>query len=421
MRPTVARFLAPGICLLLMGLSACGGGGGGGTPASSNVDFPPSAASVNDPNVTAMVVRQGPQSNVNIPYVSVTVCVPGSTTQCQTIDNVMVDTGSVGLRLFASQILPSVPLPAHSIGGSSQITECAQFLNTLAWGSIKLADVAIHGERAGSVPIQLMNAPGYPTALNSICGTSALLDTSTDLAHNRHALSANGILGVGLFAYDRQNYFNCTTPTATTCRLVGQNYPTAAQQVQNPVGHFSTNNNGVVLQLPAMDSSGASSAKGYLIFGIGTQSNNRLGSANVLHVNSSGQFTTVYNGVSLTNSIMDSGSNALYFDDTALGATSCSTAAGFYCPGSTRNLTASIRLSGTTSTASVGFSIASADSLFSNGGNYAFNDLGGSFGGPGFDWGLPFFYGRTVYTAIEAKSVSTGSGSLTGPFHAFTN
>ena len=427
MRPALARWLGPGLCAMLLALSACGGGGGGSAQPGTTVDFPPSAASLNDANVTAMVVRQGPQSNVNIPYVSVTVCVPGSSVQCQTIDNVMVDTGSIGLRLFASQINPSVPLPAQTIGGSSQITECAQFLSTLAWGAVKRADVVIHGERAGNVPIQLMDASSFPTSLrrSDLCGAAPLLDTSTNAAINAHALSANGILGVGLFAYDRQIYYNCAAPAATpsgaTCQLKGQSYPTAAQQVQNPVGHFSVNNNGVLLQLPAVGSSGASTANGYLIFGIGTQANNRLGSANILQVTSAGQFTTVYNGLSLANSIMDSGSNALYFDDTALGSSSCNTAAGFYCPVGTRSLTASIRLGGSAGTISVPFAIANADNLFSNGNNYAFGNLGGSFGGPGFDWGLPFFYGRSVYSAIEGKNVSTGSSTLVGPFHAFTN
>jgi hypothetical protein len=34
---------------------------------------------------------------------------------------------------------------------------------------------------------------------------------------------------------------------------------------------------------------------------------------------------------------------------------------------------------------------------------------------PSFDWGLPFFYGRTVYTAIENQSTPAG----VGPYFAF--
>jgi hypothetical protein len=34
---------------------------------------------------------------------------------------------------------------------------------------------------------------------------------------------------------------------------------------------------------------------------------------------------------------------------------------------------------------------------------------------PGFDWGLPFFFGRTIYTAIENQSTPAGAG----PYVAF--
>jgi hypothetical protein len=68
------------------------------------------------------------------------------------------------------------------------------------------------------------------------------------------------------------------------------------------------------------------------------------------------------------------------------------------------------------SSAAVNFSIANADNLFQTG-NFAFNNLGGTLDRTSFDWGLPFFFGRSVYTVIEGRSV----GSLRGPFYAFTN
>src|SRR6185437_10849196 len=41
---------------------------------------------------------------LNQPCTSVTICLPGSTTQCQTIPDILVDTGSYGLRVFASAL-----------------------------------------------------------------------------------------------------------------------------------------------------------------------------------------------------------------------------------------------------------------------------------------------------------------------------
>ena len=35
--------------------------------------------------------------------------------------------------------------------------------------------------------------------------------------------------------------------------------------------------------------------------------------------------------------------------------------------------------------------------------------------GPYFDFGLPFFYGRSVFTAIEGRT----AGTETGPFYAY--
>ena len=53
---------------------------------------------------------------------------------------------------------------------------------------------------------------------------------------------------------------------------------------------------------------------------------------------------------------------------------------------------------------------------------FAFNNLAGPMPGfpsdrsvPGFDWGLPFFFGRTVFTSIEDRSTPAGSS----PYFAF--
>ena len=44
----------------------------------------------------------------------------------------------------------------------------------------------------------------------------------------------------------------------------------------------------------------------------------------------------------------------------------------------------------------------------------AFTEIGGP--NPGqFDWGLPFFYGRTIFVGIEGQR----AGGVTGPFWAY--
>ena len=397
--------------LLLMLAAALVGCGGGSSSTSTSggeaAGFPASAASLGDPNVVPISVESGPGNNVNLPYVSVTVCRPASTT-CKTIDHILLDTGSTGLRIFASALsaAPALALPAQQVGGSATITECAQFLNGLAWGPVKLADVRMGGKVAASVPVQVLQAD-FPAAL----GSSALCGSAPVMAQP-DSVGANGILGVSLFASDRQRYFNCANPDGN-CQ-VGL---APSQQVQNPVGLFGSDNNGVLVQLPALGSSGGGTASGYLVFGVGTQANNRLGPASVVPVNpSSGFFNTTVKGRTLNRSFIDSGSNGLFFNDPdgAL-STVCSNAAhGFYCPPVAQNFAATIQLAN--SSAVVNFSIANADSLFRTG-NYAFNNLGGTLDRVSFDWGLPFFFGRSVFTVIEGRS----AGSLNGPFYAFTN
>ena len=178
---------------------------------------------------------------------------------------------------------------------------------------------------------------------------------------------------------------------------------------------FATDNNGVIVQLPLLPATGVSSALGYLIFGIGTATNNALDSAYVVPVNSMGRFTTRYNRVDRTDSFIDSGSNGLFFEDNSLLGSCASGNIGFFCPTVARPLSASIQLEGNV-TAVLNFSVANSDALFQSG-HYAFSNLGGTLSAGSFDWGLPFFFGRSVYTAIEGKPV----GNRVGPFYAFTN
>ena len=179
---------------------------------------------------------------------------------------------------------------------------------------------------------------------------------------------------------------------------------------------FSTDNNGVVIELPAA-SNPETSLSGSLIFGIGTQSNNGLGGATVYPVDDFGNFITTYKSVAYNQSFLDSGSNGLYFLDTATtGIPVCPDANYFYCPSSTDNLSATTTGATGAPSSTVSFSVANADDLFNNNPNATvFGQLAGPNSLVGFDWGLPFFYGRNVYTAIYGQSTPGG----TGPYWAY--
>ena len=96
-----------------------------------------------------------------------------------------------------------------------------------------------------------------------------------------------------------------------------------------------------------------------------------------------------------------------------------SAAGGFYCPVASLDLTAVVQGAGNGINASLNFSVANADALISSNPTFAaFSNLAGPFfGGVGgtFDWGLPFFYGRRVFTAFDQQSTPAG----VGPYVAF--
>ena len=188
------------------------------------------------------------------------------------------------------------------------------------------------------------------------------------------------------------------------------------QQLQNPVALFATDNNGVLIQLPAVAAAGAATANGSLIFGIGTQANNGLGNATVLTVDpNTGYIGTTFNGQAFPDSYIDSGSSVMFFG-TSTYPVCTGAGAGLYCPASTQALSATLQ--GVNKTAStVNFSVANGDQLFSANPSFlAFNNIGApNPDAAGFAWGLPFFFARSVYTAIETRSTPGGPG----PYFAF--
>jgi hypothetical protein len=417
MRRTLWRAAQTGTgTVLLMCLAACPGGSGS-SPGGTTPTAPPP---VN--NVQPVVVDYGPTVNGqpagynDALYTTVTICVPGTST-CQSIDHVLVDTGSTGLRLVSS--LVTLTLPYTKDANKNLIGNCVQYADsTYQWGPIVAADIQLAGEVASAVPIHIIGPSNF-AAVPAACsagGTPA--QTVTDLG-------ANGILGVGLFRQDCGAACSSTSPAAVyfTCSTAGCT-PTAvalSAQVQNPVWMFPQDNNGLAIVLPQVSATGAVSVSGSMIFGIGTQSNNGLHSALAQAADSSGNFTTTYKGVPYSGSFIDSGSNGLFFLDsatTSLPDCPSSGAKGFYCPASPVSFTAinsgpNPNGSGPLVSANVAFSIANALTLI-NSPETAFNNLGGDHPGA-FDWGLPFFFGRTVFVGIEGQS----TGSAIGPFWAY--
>jgi membrane-bound inhibitor of C-type lysozyme len=392
-----------------------GGMSGGVGPSSGYGGSGGSVVSVvpTDPNVLVAIVDSGPKNigYTNGLFASVTFCVPGTTT-CQTIDHLLVDTGSVGVRVLESELTLALP-EANSTSGLG-LAECTPFVDGTAWGPVKFAEVTLGSETAANLPIQLIGENTY--TMPSDCTGTAITDFES--------LAANGILGVGVYVQDcgtacaqpatsRLNpglYYACS---AASCSIASV---PLAQQVAHPVAAFPVDNNGTIIQLPSISASGAASASGILVFGIGTQTNNGLGSATVLALDGQGFVSTTFPmGGKKYTSYLDSGSNGLFFLNAA--TTNLKQCTGglkdFYCPASTTNLSATLSSTNGAS-ADIQFSVANTSKLSSQ--VYAISNLAGPMPGfpldtsvPGFDWGLPFYYG------IEQQNTPGGIG----PYFAF--
>lgn len=414
LRPLRHLSLTLAVCTALL-LGACGGGGSSSTPAptgsASSVSVP-SVPVVSGANVVPISIRQLSSNTTtltaNSPYVSVTVCAPNSST-CQTIPDVLVDTGSAGLRLFSgalnSTMLSSLPAIA-STGGS--LAACAQFASGYAWGSMRLASVQLGGmTSANAIPMQLMDDKALPIAPTS-CRSQGV-----NFASNFYGL-ANGILGISNFKYDcgaacariasNGVYFSCSDTTCTGATAA------TSQQGVNPVATFARDNNGSILALPGVPlPNGAPSANGALIFGINTQSNNTLSSGQIYPLDNAGNLNLTINGVS-GSGFVDSGSNGYYLD--LSNVPTCSSAAGFYCPSQPFSLSASLQASGGVAGAAQTLVIGNAETMFQTG-NAALPGLGGGSAVSGLvDLGLPFFYGRSIATGLENTNASAPNGYL---------
>lgn len=422
-------------------------GAGGSANASVTVAVSPN----NSVAVTASFGATGSAGGfVNMILTTITVCQHG-TQNCATIPNVEIDTGSIGLRLLPAA-LGSVALTQIQVSGQP-LQECIQFGDTsYAWGPMQFADVNIAGESASNVPVQILGPNGFTVPSDCLAmPVNSNLPNGGDL-DTLATLGANGILGIGHFQQDCGTFCASVTTGSSysgypyyicpsgTCEEVG--VPTN-DQAANPVAMFSSSDrNGVVISLPSVGATGATSVTGTMTFGIATQADNALGSATIYSLDPCADFPTVtYHGTAYTDTFcsgtgsafggfLDTGSTGLYVSDastlSSLGISDCAqntSGAGFYCVTASPAATLSnIAISGDgVGSGTTSLTIYDATTLVRTH-NAVFNDLGADSGtSPStdfFDFGAPFFMGRTVFIGIAGEAVS-GVGNVPNGFVAF--
>jgi Protein of unknown function (DUF3443) len=386
------------------------------------------AASAGNPvpttlNTVALTVDGGPSAatgQINHAFVTIKVCAPGSQTQCASIDHVLLDTGSSGLRLVRSVLAAGgVTLAAQTDTQGQAVEECMTFGGGQTWGPVALADVTVAGEVAAKLPVQVMDDTNAGAPAPATCGANGTLVNGVS------GFGANGVFGVGVFAQDCGSacvspatplalYFGCTTAGVCTAENIA-----LANQVTNPVAMFTTDNNGIIVNLPNLqNANGDVSVAGELIFGIATQGDNALPSTplTVLGADTHGDFTATYNGgTTALPALIDSGTDSYSFNDPTIAVCASGSYVGYYCPAvAPQSLFAVNTGAGMyNETNTVDFAIASPNSFVA--GAAAVLDLGGGGGSTRFTWGMSFFYGRKIYFGIDQRV----AGIYTGPFYAY--
>lgn len=424
------------ILIVLTGAFVIAGCGGSSTKTSTSTTT--SGTGSTTANVLAIAVNGGPTVGQmdggiypNGAFASATICSPGSTTNCVTVNGLLVDTGSTGLRVLQSAV-SSLNLPTVNASNGSAAYDCVSFVdNSYLWGPVQQADVTLGGETASKLPLQIISTS---TDVPTSCSNGSTMNENT-LA----SLGANGLLGVGTEPTDC--FYQGASACSQTSGLSSPPYPAyytcsgttcspafvaTNDQVTNPVVQFPADNNGVIVELPVVSGS-AATVSGSLVFGIGTEANNQLPSSATIFTLTCDDFTTTFGGQTygITNpttcagpgSFIDSGSNGLYFPNaTNIPTCPTNTAVGdlssFYCPTSTDSLSATM-VGSTGTSKSASFSVQNAESLFTSTSTESDAALSGLAGvnpsGYGFDWGLPFFYGVNLYSSIDGQSVPSGA------------
>ena len=374
-------------------------------------------------NALAVTVDAGPAADpgqINHAYVTVKVCAAGSQTQCATIDHVLLDTGSSGLRLVRSVLTAAgVSLTGATDAQGQALEECVAFGGGETWGPVAYADVTLAGESAAHVPVQVMDDTAMGAAPPASCGTNGTLINGVT------GFGANGLLGVGVFAQDcgpgcvgaatpLPVYFGCSA--GGTC--AAENTALAAQ-VTNPVTLFAADNNGVIVDLPPLiNANGDTSVSGQILFGIGTQTDNALPPTGltVLGTDATGYFTATYNGgTTVLPAEIDSGTDSYLFDDPAIAQCTSAAFLGYYCPTVAPQAVyaTNMGVGANNGVNTVNFAIADPNTFVA--GAAALTNLAGGGGSTQFVWGMPFFYGRKVYVGFDQRT----AGTITGPFMAY--
>lgn len=365
------------------------------------------------------------QGSPNVPMVSAIICIPG-TANCTLIDNLLLDSGSQGLRVYAS----ALPSGFYSSLTKSGIGECILFAgNNIMWGQTSPVTVELGQEMSSTVYMQIVDQTFGDSGTACMNNSVQVLQGEGQYDANNPPFfdpgtSYNGIVGVNYIVPDcgascagssNSNngiYYSCSGGTCSSTAVA------IAQQVSNPVASMPYDNNGITIVLPQVTAFESTAVSGMAYLGVGTQSNNMpTGSEKVFTASTDlsnscySSFRTTWNG-STTCAYMDTGSSCYFFPNSTSNAIAVDSG-GDYNPSSPLTLTATmIGMNGVSLTEN--FVVASPDAAQSGTVVIPYWGVEEASSQP-FDWGLPFFFGKTVFVGNQNATTAIGAG----PYYAY--
>ena len=352
-------------------------------------------------NIVPVEVRQLLQGDsFNRLFVDVMVCHDAQ--HCRSVPNVLVDTGSAGLRLFrpalyALSLDPVTDLVGHALGN------WARFGAGDLWGTLHWAQVRIGGlATTAAIPIGLYDLPAPHERLPAGYGDRDL----------RGTMLGNGILGIAPWRHSMAFHFAFVG--ARGAASAADWMPVQVERSQalaNPIGYFpEPYDNGSVISLPEVDwFQGQSRVQGWLGFGLGPPTDMLFprGHRVIVHeLDDHGQFRATV-GDRPIDLMLDSGSNMLSLDLEALGVARHPWFPGLYEAATLTPIDMAVQCAEQEIKLVQRLYVGSADNLghtlrghavlpmvaawpVQQAGKEAKNLLG-----------LPFFYGRSVATGLE--------------------
>lgn len=276
--------------------------------------------------------------SANIPQISLTICVPGTST-CQTIDHILVDTGSTGLFLFSKQTqgvldLAATPLPQAKDSNGNLLYDCMAYGGNSNAGGTYIADVYLNGSHYatqqtigvfGTVENQASQLCSFNKNANQTINDYVLSNPQTQQV----GLGFNGILGVGALkpSIDDSSTLSCNSQFQ--CTPFNWYNGTNLHGYSNILAQLNNDSNGFGLSIPSPSINvnggfNGQALQGQLILGINTQTDNQVSVAQkIMTLIQPSSLTVIPSGflnASLEQStaqvLVDSGTNGILISST---------------------------------------------------------------------------------------------------------